>query len=140
MTTKTKKRIANPPLRTIIFKRRRTVSNYWYAHEREETITGIPNSGVWNLYLCGDGVDIALVIPAKARNLHVTLYKRKPSRGAIIGLTCNLGRDRTYLECVRVIGDRQREIVFSSEVDEFLIEKVFLKHKISRCYARLEWS
>jgi hypothetical protein len=140
MTTKTKKRIANPALRTIIFRRRPTISNYWYAQEREETITGIPASGVWDLSLCGDGVDAVLVIPARARNLHVTLYKRKPARGAIMGLTCDLSENRTYRERVLVIGDRRREITFSSEVDEFLIEKIFINHKISKCYVRVEWS
>ena len=57
-----------------------------------------------------------------------------------MGLTCDLSENRTYRERVLVIGDRRREITFSSEVDEFLIEKIFINHKISKCYVRVEWS
>ncbi len=98
-----------------------------------------------DVFVCDCGLDEMVIVPVRAKKLHIQIFKEPPKTGAWF----TLSRTKSFFDAsgkwyvqineVNSATDNLSRTPFTHETDYFLIH-IMKQHKIKICYALIEWS
>lgn len=86
-------------------------------------------------WICFDGLAEYVEIPQRAKRLHVTIHKEKPKAGAWFAI--KMPGEGWALRVLTDLNINTNTLSFGAEA---VLRAIMKQHKLTTCYALIEWS